>query len=112
MFLSSISSISQHAAAILFPFFLLITVNFLACEKLAVFIPEPKRPRSPDSLFSLGSLQPILIFWISSLGLIPSPLSTKLTKGSSLSEGQVMLIFDAFAVIELSIMSAIAELRL
>ena len=82
------------------------TVNFFPSEKAAVFIPMPNRPRSLSSRTWLGSEEPMRIFSIKSLELMPSPSSEITIR--FFSQSNWILISCALAEMQLSIISAIA----
>ena len=74
-------------------------------------MPDPNLPRSAKFLSSSGSLHPIRMLDKSSSSFIPMPSSMINMYGLS-DGGHLIFMFSASAVIELSIMSDIAELKL
>ena len=108
---SSITS-KLNDIALIFPYFLLATVNTLHCDKEADFKPKPKRPNSISlSSFSSRS-EPGNIALSSSVRVIPQPLSRKQKYGSSAMGSEKMRISVANAEILLSIISATAVEKL
>ena len=87
---------------------MLTTTKRRHCDKEAALRPKPNLPRSSLSLLSKGLLLPYLIASYNSSFDIPHPLSNITIQGSADGSDKID-ISSAFALILLSIKSAIAE---
>ena len=109
-FCSMMTSKSQQRADTM-PSCFVTTVSRLHWENVAVFNPNPKRPRSFLLRFIEGPLVPSRIASMSVLSDIPMPSSRMKNLVLAPSKGLSMSIVLALAVILLSIKSAIAVSR-
>lgn len=102
------TSSKSHSAPQISSFFFEITVNRRHWERLAVFRPSPKRPRSRTSRVTSGLRLPCLIASISSALHIPRPSSANATNGSSNGENETSTA-EHWAAMLLSTRSAMAD---